>query len=67
MTNKQKQLIEDVLIQIEYRENDFPVVSDLSELPKKYKGLAVEINDHGNVTVYNVFKNGNCREIASCV
>lgn len=26
-------------------------------------GLAVEISDHGNVTLYRVYKNGNAREI----
>jgi hypothetical protein len=34
---------------------------------KGYSGIAVEINDHGNVTVYKCFKNGNRREIASRV
>lgn len=34
---------------------------------KGYKGLALEINDHGNVTVFRCFKNGNRREIASRV
>ena len=34
---------------------------------KGYRGLALEINDHGNVTVYEVFKNGNFREVASRV
>lgn len=32
-----------------------------------YRGIALEINDHGNVTVWSVFKNGNKREIASRV
>ena len=34
---------------------------------KGYRGLALEINDHGNVTVWNCFKNGNRKEIASRV
>lgn len=32
-----------------------------------YRGRALEINDHGNVTVWDCFKNGNRREIASRV
>lgn len=32
-----------------------------------YKGYALEVNDHGNVTVWSCFKNGNRREIASRV
>lgn len=34
---------------------------------KGYRGLVLEINDHGNVTVWKYFKNGNVREIASRV
>lgn len=39
------------------------------ELPEgvNYRGIALEINDHGNVTVWKCFKNGNKREIASRV
>lgn len=32
-----------------------------------YAGLVLEINDHGNVTVWNQFKNGKRREIISRV
>ena len=68
MTKNQKnRLLEDTLFEYENRENSFPVVSDLSELPKHYRGVALEINDHGNVTAWNCFKNGTCREIASRV
>lgn len=35
--------------------------------PKNFKGLVLEINDHGNVTVWRYFKNGNRREVASRV
>lgn len=32
-----------------------------------YRGIVLEINDHGNVTVWRYFKNGNTRELASRV
>ncbi len=68
LSNTQKQeLITDLLEQIQNRENDFPVINYLSELPTHFRGIAVEINDHGNVTVWNCFKNGSIREIASRV
>lgn len=38
-----------------------------SEVWPKYRGLVLEVNDHGNVTVWNQFKNGNRREVASRV
>jgi hypothetical protein len=34
---------------------------------KGYSGLCLEINDHGNVTVWKCSKNGNRREVASRV
>jgi hypothetical protein len=37
------------------------------ETLKGYKGICLEVNDHGNVTLWNCFKNGNRREIASQV
>ena len=68
MTTKQKKLLfEDALFLVEQKENDFPVVSDLCELPNNYRGFALHINDHGNIALYNCFKNGNVREIASRV
>lgn len=68
-TNTTNQIteLESMLFDYNNREHDFPAVSDLSELPKNYVGLCLQINDHGNVTAYRVFKNGNCREIASMV
>lgn len=36
-------------------------------VPENYRGLVLEVNDHGNVTLYMQFKNGNRREIASRV
>lgn len=34
---------------------------------RPYRGLVLEVNDHGNVTVWRQFKNGNRREVASRV
>ena len=48
-----------------YREEVIDTQEALVEMG--YKGLALEINDHGNVIVWNCFKNGNRREIASRV
>jgi len=68
MTDKQKQqLLDDMLRQVADRENDFPAVDDLGKLPIRYRGYALEINDHGNVTVWNCFKNGKLREVVSRV
>jgi hypothetical protein len=68
MTDKQKQqLITDLLFEIECKENEFPVVPCLSVLPKRFYGLVVQVSDHGNITAYRVFKNGNARELASRV
>jgi hypothetical protein len=33
----------------------------------KYKGYVLEVNDHGNVTVWNRFLSGEMREVASRV
>jgi hypothetical protein len=35
--------------------------------PRHYAGLRLEINDHGNVTLYRQFLNGSRHEIASRV
>lgn len=40
---------------------------DDDEIPVRYRGLVLEVNDHGNVTVWKQFKNGNRREVASRV
>lgn len=68
MTHKAKQrLIDEMVEAVNNRENDFPVVACLSKLVKNYRGIAMVINDHGNITVWNCFKNGNTRAIASRV
>ena len=46
---------------------DGEVVEDLCDISKGYKGLVLHINDHGNVTLYKAFRNGNVHEIASMV
>lgn len=46
---------------------DFINADMVESYMKGYKGLVMEINDHGNVTVSKRFKNGNQREIASRV
>lgn len=43
------------------------IVQGWSETNRKYRGLVLEVNDHGNVTVWKQFKNSNRREIASRV
>jgi len=41
---------------------DMPVVND-GIAPGKYAGLALEINDHGNVTLWNVLRGGSMVEV----
>lgn len=47
-------------------EFDGLVVDDLSKVGI-WRGLVMEVNDHGNITIYQSFKNGTLREIASRV
>jgi len=65
--NKNQQYLEEAILQYQNRDYDFPVVDDLSKVPEHYRGEVLEINDHGNVTLWYKFKNGNYREIASRV
>jgi hypothetical protein len=55
--------IDEVVDALNRREYDGPV----NDQPAGYRGEMVEINDHGNITVFKCFKNGNRREIASRV
>jgi hypothetical protein len=41
-------------------------IDDLSELPRGFSGLAVQVNDHGNVTAWQV-SNGRKRELFAVV
>lgn len=43
------------------------IVRGYEDAPKNWKGIALEVNDHGNVTVLNCFKNGKRNVIASRV
>jgi hypothetical protein len=40
---------------------------DRYDLPAGYSGLALDVNDHGNATLYYVHKNGSARELWSVV
>jgi len=53
-----KQMIED---------SECPIIADWDDIVDNYKGLVFEINDHGNVTLWNHFKNGNNRELSSFI
>ena len=64
--SKQRQL-EEAMLLAECREFEGKVVEDLSEVPEGYRGQVLHVNDHGNVTLYNAFKNGSLHEVASCV
>jgi len=64
---RRQEIIDEILESIRFGDNDYPVFSNWSELPERYRGWAVEINDHGNITIWNCFKNGNARKIASRV
>lgn len=51
----------------EYGEFDGLVVNDSSELPEGYSGMALVVNDHGNVSLVRVFKNGNTHYVYGIV
>lgn len=65
--NKRQFELQEAIYAVKNREADFPVVDDLSKIPKNFRGVVLEINDHGNIALWRVFKNGKCREIASQV
>lgn len=64
--SKQRQL-EEAIFEAENREFKGKIVEDLSEVPEGYRGQVLHVNDHGNVSLYNSFKNGNLHEVASRV
>jgi hypothetical protein len=64
--NKQAYM-DDALFARECGEYAGLVVDDLTSIPKGFKGEVMEINDHGNVTLYKAFKNGSLHEIVSRV
>lgn len=59
--------LNEILFLHSVKEYDGLVVSDTSDIPRGYRGEVLHINDHGNVTLYRAFRNGNLREIASRV
>jgi hypothetical protein len=64
---KKQELLDDAMFDQSIGEFDGKCVNDLSELPHGYKGLALHVNDHGNVSLYKVFKNGNCHLVVDRV
>ena len=58
--------IDEVLCAYERGEFDGLVVDDLSAVPEEYDGAILDINDHGNVTLY-ITNCGQFKEIASRV
>ena len=38
-------------------------IGDLADLPSRYVGEVLVVNDHGNMTLYNRSRNGRIREI----
>ena len=68
MSRTQKQqYLDSALFDHESGEFDGEVVSDLSEVSRGFRGMVLHINDHGNVTLYRAFANGNVHEVASRV
>lgn len=45
----------------------FGEIPDYEKVPKGYRGLALGNNDHGNMTLYQIFKNGKAKEIWAIV
>lgn len=48
-------------------DGDLLAVNDLSAVPKKYSEEVLVTNDHGNQTLYFMYKNGNVKEIWAIV
>lgn len=65
--NMRQDYLGEVLFLTERGEWDGVTTDDLGTVPLGYRGEVLVINDHGNVSLYYVFRNGNCREIASRV
>lgn len=67
--SKQRQL-EEALFLAERNEFEGVIINEkqsLSDIPEGYRGQVLEVNDHGNVTLWNAFANGNLHEVASRV
>ena len=52
----------------QHRDGEFDglAVGDLSEVPDEYEGAVLQVNDHGNITLWDV-EDGEYKEIASRV
>jgi len=71
MTGKQKrELLFDCMFESERGEFDGIIINDkqsLSDIPKNFRGLVLEVNDHGNMSLFRAFKNGSLHYIDSVV
>ena len=47
--------------------DDLLKVNDLGDVPNDYRGLVMDVNDHGNVTLYNRTARDTYRELWACV
>jgi hypothetical protein len=66
----EKYSLDDALFEISVNEFDGVIINEkqsLADIPKGYRGLVVEVNDHGNVTLWMCYKNGKLKEIESRV
>jgi hypothetical protein len=47
-------------VELAMRDNDLPNIDNVAS---DYRGLCVNVSDHGNVSLLMRFKNGNTREV----
>ena len=57
--------VDDALLAV--MDGDLPCKEQVEHQRPTYRGLMLDVNDHGNVTLYYRFANGNTREIWSAV
>jgi len=55
--------ISDDAIRDDIKFNELLSISDLNEIPSDYNGMAIHINDHGNMTLYKCWPFGHRKEI----
>lgn len=68
--NKKEKLLRDVCFDIQNKEFEGIVIrskQSLADVPRGYRGLVVETNDHGNVMLWKAFKKGTFHEVVSRV
>ena len=66
--NAKEKLLSDVCCDVQNRDFDGVVIHEkqsLSDVPKGYRGLVLEVNDHGNITLWKAFKKGTFHEVIS--